>query len=151
MLSPQEEKELLENNNCPVHLKPCIPRKEDNYFFALSKYQKSLEEVLVKNPDFVQPSFRLNEVQGWIKSGLRDFSISRAFLDWGIPVPNDNKQTIYVWFDALLGYSLFFSYLQTYSSEARHLSLTTILEVRMQHCIMQELIVGGVLDHTFDV
>lgn len=100
----KDEKELLENNCCPMHLKPCVPRKEDNYFFALSKYQKSLEEVLLKNPQFVQPSFRLNEVQGWIKSGLRDFSISRAFLDWGIPVPNDNKQTIYVWFDALLGY-----------------------------------------------
>ncbi|OVA18319.1 Valyl/Leucyl/Isoleucyl-tRNA synthetase [Macleaya cordata] len=100
----KDEKELLENNCCPMHLKPCVPRKEDNYFFALSKYQKSLEEVLAHNPDFVQPSFRLNEVQSWIKSGLRDFSISRASVDWGIPVPNDKKQTIYVWFDALLGY-----------------------------------------------
>ncbi|PIA39024.1 hypothetical protein AQUCO_02700300v1 [Aquilegia coerulea] len=100
----KDEKELLENNSCPMHLKPCVARKEDNYFFALSKYQKSLEDVLIKNPDFVQPSSRLNEVQGWIKSGLRDFSISRALVEWGIPVPNDEKQTIYVWFDALLGY-----------------------------------------------
>ncbi|EOY18194.1 Methionyl-tRNA synthetase / methionine--tRNA ligase / MetRS (cpMetRS) [Theobroma cacao] len=100
----KDEKELLENNCCPTHLKPCVHRREDNYFFALSKYQKSLEETLAKNPDFVQPSYRLNEVQSWIKSGLRDFSISRASVDWGIPVPNDNKQTIYVWFDALLGY-----------------------------------------------
>ena len=46
-------------------------------------------------------------MQSWIKSGLRDFSISRAAVDWGIPVPNDNKQTIYVWFDALLGYCSF--------------------------------------------
>uniref|UniRef100_A0A1D1YY76 methionine--tRNA ligase n=2 Tax=Anthurium amnicola TaxID=1678845 RepID=A0A1D1YY76_9ARAE len=87
-----------------MHLKPCVKRKEDNYFFALSKYQKSLEELLTCNPNFVQPSFRLNEVQSWIKSGLRDFSISRASVEWGIPVPNDRKQTIYVWFDALLGY-----------------------------------------------
>eukprot|EP00262_Sarcandra_glabra_P020627 TRINITY_DN832_c0_g1_i1.p1 TRINITY_DN832_c0_g1~~TRINITY_DN832_c0_g1_i1.p1 ORF type:complete len:604 (-),score=80.16 TRINITY_DN832_c0_g1_i1:46-1857(-) len=100
----KDEKDLLENNCCPMHLKPCVPRKEDNYFFALSKYQKSLEEVLTHNPDFIQPSFRLNEVQSWIKSGLRDFSISRASVEWGIPLPNDDKQTVYVWFDALLGY-----------------------------------------------
>ncbi|KAI3995065.1 hypothetical protein MKX01_020837 [Papaver californicum] len=100
----KDEKEVLENNCCPMHLKPCEARKEDNYFFALSKYQKSLEEVLAHNPDFVQPSYRLNEVQSWVKSGLRDFSISRASVDWGIPVPSDEKQTIYVWFDALLGY-----------------------------------------------
>ncbi|XP_009357703.2 methionine--tRNA ligase, chloroplastic/mitochondrial [Pyrus x bretschneideri] len=100
----KDEKELLENNCCPTHLKPCVARKEDNYFFALSKYQKSLEETLATKPNFVQPSFRLNEVQGWVKNGLRDFSISRALVDWGIPVPNDSKQTIYVWFDALLGY-----------------------------------------------
>ncbi|KAF5742661.1 methionine--tRNA ligase mitochondrial [Tripterygium wilfordii] len=100
----KDEKELLENNCCPMHLKPCVQRKEENYFFALSKYQKSLEDILAQNPDFVQPSFRLNEVQNWVRSGLRDFSISRASVDWGIPVPNDSKQTIYVWFDALLGY-----------------------------------------------
>lgn len=100
----KDEKELLENECCPIHLRPCARRKEDNYFFALSKYQKQLEEILTENPDFVQPSFRLNEVQGWVKSGLRDFSISRASVNWGIPVPNDAKQTIYVWFDALLGY-----------------------------------------------
>ena len=59
----QDEKELLENNCCPTHLKPCDARKEDNYFFALSKYQKSLEETLATNPEFVQPPFRLNEVR----------------------------------------------------------------------------------------
>lgn len=100
----KDEKDLLENNCCPMHLKPCLQRREDNYFFALSKYKEPLEEFLTHNPDFVQPSFRLNEVQSWIKAGLRDFSISRASVEWGIPVPNDDKQTIYVWFDALLGY-----------------------------------------------
>ncbi|KAK9070520.1 hypothetical protein SSX86_010922 [Deinandra increscens subsp. villosa] len=100
----KDEKELLENNCCPMHLKPCVSRKEDNYFFALSKYQKKLEDILERNPDFVQPLYRLNEVQNWIKTGLKDFSISRASVDWGIRVPNDPKQTIYVWFDALLGY-----------------------------------------------
>ncbi|CAI0411355.1 unnamed protein product [Linum tenue] len=100
----KDEKELLENKCCPVHLKPCIQRKEENYFFALSKYQQKLEETLSSNPNFVQPSYRLNEVQSWIKGGLKDFSISRASVEWGIPVPNDKRQTIYVWFDALLGY-----------------------------------------------
>ncbi|XP_078430257.1 methionyl-tRNA synthetase / methionine-tRNA ligase / MetRS (cpMetRS) [Wolffia australiana] len=100
----KDEKELLENNCCPIHLKPCVKRIEDNYFFALSKYQKSLEEYLAENSNFVQPPFRLNEVQNWMKSGLRDFSISRASVEWGIPVPEDDRQTIYVWFDALLGY-----------------------------------------------
>ncbi|KAL4184463.1 hypothetical protein AMTRI_Chr10g1140 [Amborella trichopoda] len=100
----KDEKELLENNHCPMHLKPCLLRKENNYFFSLSKYQKPLEDILAAQSDFVQPPFRLNEVLGWVKNGLRDFSISRASVEWGIPVPNDNKQTIYVWFDALLGY-----------------------------------------------
>ncbi|KAL6526573.1 Methionine--tRNA ligase, chloroplastic/mitochondrial [Orobanche gracilis] len=100
----KDEKELLDNNCCPMHLNQCVRRKEVNYFFALSKYQKRLEQFLAENPEFVQPSFRLNEVQGWIKRGLRDFSISRASMNWGIPVPNDANQTIYVWFDALLGY-----------------------------------------------
>ncbi|XP_010669911.1 methionine--tRNA ligase, chloroplastic/mitochondrial [Beta vulgaris subsp. vulgaris] len=100
----KDKNELNEDDCCPIHLKPCIARKEDNYFFALSKYQKKLEDLLEQNPDFVQPSSRLNEVQGWVKTGLKDFSISRAAVDWGIRVPGDHKQTIYVWFDALLGY-----------------------------------------------
>ncbi|KAL2641423.1 hypothetical protein R1flu_009010 [Riccia fluitans] len=100
----KDEKELMENNCCPIHRKPCAERKEDNYFFALSKYQQAIDDLLTSNPDFVRPSFRMNEVQGWVKDGLRDFSISRAAVEWGIPVPTDPKQTIYVWFDALLGY-----------------------------------------------
>ncbi|CAM6034547.1 unnamed protein product [Sphagnum compactum] len=100
----KDEKELIEDHCCPIHRKTCELRKEDNYFFALSKYQQPLEELLSLNPDFVRPSFRMNEVQGWVKEGLRDFSISRAAVEWGIPVPSDPKQTIYVWFDALLGY-----------------------------------------------
>lgn len=97
-------KELLPRNLCPTHQKPCLSRKEDNYFFALSKYQERLEAFLDDNPNFVQPSERRNEVLGWVKSGLRDFSVSRANNDWGILVPRDESQTIYVWFDALVGY-----------------------------------------------
>ncbi|KAJ7516890.1 hypothetical protein O6H91_21G003200 [Diphasiastrum complanatum] len=100
----KDEKDLMEGNLCPIHRKPCLARKEDNYFFALTKYQKAIEELLTSNINFVQPSFRMNEVHGWVKDGLRDFSISRAAVEWGIPVPTDPEQTIYVWFDALLGY-----------------------------------------------
>ncbi|XP_031493212.1 methionine--tRNA ligase, chloroplastic/mitochondrial [Nymphaea colorata] len=100
----KDEKDLDEHHSCPIHLKPCVPRREENYFFALSKYQKRLEEYLEQNQQFVQPSYRLNEVRSWVEDGLRDFSISRASVEWGIPVPNDGDQTIYVWFDALLGY-----------------------------------------------
>uniref|UniRef100_A0A803N5T6 methionine--tRNA ligase n=1 Tax=Chenopodium quinoa TaxID=63459 RepID=A0A803N5T6_CHEQI len=87
----KDKNELNEDNCCPIHLKPCISRKEDNYFFALSKYQKKTGRSL-------------RAVQGWVKTGLKDFSISRAAVDWGIRVPGDPDQTIYVWFDALLGY-----------------------------------------------
>lgn len=100
----KDEKELLEGGVCAIHLKPCEERKEENYFFALSKYQERLEKFLEDNPDFVQPAKRRNEVLGWVRDGLRDFSVSRAHNDWGIPVPRDESQTIYVWFDALLGY-----------------------------------------------
>lgn len=63
------------------------------------------QELLEKEVQFVQPAARRNEVLGWVKSGLRDFSISRAAVAWGIPIPRDPSQTVYVWFDALLGYA----------------------------------------------
>lgn len=100
----KDEKDLLEDNICPTHMKTCSHRNEENYFFALSKYQKQLEEFLEREVDFVSPRERRNEVLGWVKSGLRDFSVSRANNPWGIPVPRDTSQTIYVWFDALIGY-----------------------------------------------
>ena len=98
------EKDLLEGNLCPTHKVKVQDYKEKNYFFALSKYEKKLLEYFDKNPDFVQPSYRKNEVLGWIKEGLRDFPISRRSVKWGIPIPVETSQTIYVWFDALLGY-----------------------------------------------
>jgi len=98
------EKEVLEGNLCPIHKLKVQEYKEKNDFFALSKYQDKLTDFLHKNPDFIQPVYRKNEVLGWIKEGLKDFPVSRQSVSWGIPVPNDTKQTIYVWFDALLGY-----------------------------------------------
>lgn len=100
----KDEGDMDADKTCPVHRKACSLRQEENWFFALSKYQAALEALLAERPDFVQPESRRNEVLGWVKEGLRDFSISRAAVAWGIPVPRDPRQTVYVWFDALNGY-----------------------------------------------
>ncbi|MEA5595808.1 methionine--tRNA ligase [Rivularia sp. UHCC 0363] len=101
----KEERELLEGNLCPIHTNKEVEwRDEENYFFKLSKYQMALEELYSSQPNFLQPESRRNEILNFIKGGLQDFSISRVNLEWGFPVPNDPKHTLYVWFDALLGY-----------------------------------------------
>ena len=76
---------------------------EENYFFKLSAFQHKLLE-LYANPDFVRPETRRNEVISFVRSGLRDLSISRSTFSWGIPVPDDPKHVIYVWLDALANY-----------------------------------------------
>ncbi|MEA5450395.1 methionine--tRNA ligase [Leptolyngbya sp. CCNP1308] len=101
----KEERDLLPNQHCAIHTnKPVEWRDESNYFFKLSKYQDQLEQLYAEQPDFIQPAARRNEVLSFVKRGLQDFSISRINLDWGFPVPTDPDQTLYVWFDALLGY-----------------------------------------------
>lgn len=101
----KEERDLLENNYCPLHPNKQVEwRDEQNYFFALSKYQNQLETLYKEKPDFIQPESRRNEVLSFVAQGLQDFSISRVNLDWGFPIPVDKNHTIYVWFDALLGY-----------------------------------------------
>jgi methionyl-tRNA synthetase len=101
----KEKKDLLEGNLCAIHTnKKAEWRDEQNYFFRLSKYQQELETLYQENPHFIQPESRRNEVVNFVKQGLQDFSISRINMDWGFPVPCDPSHTIYVWFDALLGY-----------------------------------------------
>lgn len=89
---------------CPVHKKPLENLKEESYFFRLRKYQKFLLELYEKNPDFISPIKRRNEIINRVKEGLKDFSISRTNFDWGVPLPFDKKHVAYVWFDALLNY-----------------------------------------------
>ncbi len=89
---------------CPDHLKTPDKIKEKNYFFKLSKYQKFLEEFYEKNPEFIQPADRFNEVKAFVKRGLEDFSISRETNKFGIKLPFDESQVTYVWFDALYNY-----------------------------------------------
>jgi methionyl-tRNA synthetase len=101
----KETRELTEDKHCLIHLnKKTEWRDEENYFFRLAKYQSQLEAIYTENPNFIQPETRRNEVLNFVNQGLKDFSISRVNVDWGFPLPNDPKQTIYVWFDALLGY-----------------------------------------------
>ncbi|PSO50843.1 MAG: methionine--tRNA ligase [Cyanobacteria bacterium SW_9_44_58] len=101
----KEKRELVNDGYCPIHInKKAEWRDEENYFFRLSNYQSQLETLYENHPEFIQPETRRNEVLNFIQQGLQDFSISRVNLDWGIEVPTDPKHTIYVWFDALLGY-----------------------------------------------
>jgi methionyl-tRNA synthetase len=98
------ESELEEGNRCPIHKIELELEREDNWFFRLSTFQEPLERLYAERPDFVIPQNRYNEALSFIKSGLRDLSLSRARLKWGVPVPWDESQVIYVWIDALLNY-----------------------------------------------
>lgn len=101
----KDEAELLEGGFCPLHPTKKVEWKdEENYFFRLSRYQEKLEALYAEQPEFIQPESRRNEVINFVKQGLRDFSISRPSVSWGIPFPADPGQTLYVWFDALINY-----------------------------------------------
>tara|TARA_Y100001970_G_C14257791_1_gene876897 strand:+ start:824 stop:2371 length:1548 start_codon:yes stop_codon:yes gene_type:complete len=102
----EEFKDIEDDNSekiCSVHKKKLEWKNEENLFFRLSNYQEYITE-LVNKKDFIRPESRKNEIIQFVNSGLRDFSISRINLDWGIPVPGYKGHTFYVWFDALLGY-----------------------------------------------
>ncbi len=97
----------LADGRCPLHPNKDLEIiEEENYFFRFSKYQKALLDLYEKNPDFVQPKERFNEIKAFVERGLQDFSISRLAekMPWGIPVPGDESQVMYVWFDALVNY-----------------------------------------------
>ncbi|MBN2135482.1 MAG: methionine--tRNA ligase [Acidobacteria bacterium] len=98
------EKELDENKNCPVHNTKPEWIKEENWFFRLSKYRDPLLEHIEKNPRFIRPEIRKNEIVNVLKEGLDDLSISRAGSTWGVQIPWDENSVTYVWFDALINY-----------------------------------------------
>lgn len=89
---------------CPVHKRRLEKLKEESYFFKLSKYEKFLLDYYKKNPQFILPKERENEIANRVKEGLDDFSISRTSFDWGIRFPLDSEHVVYVWFDALINY-----------------------------------------------
>ena len=98
------ERELGPGNTCPIHEIALEKVREENWFFRLSAFQAQLEGLYEERPDFVVPEFRRNEAVAFIKQGLEDVSLSRPNLKWGLPLPWDPEQRMYVWFDALLNY-----------------------------------------------
>ena len=94
----------LVDGKCPTCGSKVERLKEESYYFRLSKYQQPLRDFYKANPTFVQPDFRFNEVKTFVEAGLQDLSISRTSFQWGIPVPDDPKHVMYVWFDALTNY-----------------------------------------------
>ncbi len=98
------EKELLPGNLCPVHERPVERQREENVFFRLSRYQQPLLDWIDADPGCIQPESRRNEVRSFVTSGLRDLSVSRSSLSWGIPFPGHPGHTVYVWLDALTNY-----------------------------------------------
>jgi methionyl-tRNA synthetase len=100
-----EKNELNEKGECFEHPgKPLEEVSEENYFFKLSKYQNQIQELIEKDALKIYPEFRKNEILGFLKEGLQDISISRSnkrAKNWGVAVPNDSEQKMYVWFDAL--------------------------------------------------
>lgn len=89
---------------CPECGRPTETVQEENYFFKLSAFEDKLLRLYTEQPDFIRPETRRNEVMSFVRSGLRDLSVSRSTFSWGIPVPDDPKHVIYVWLDALSNY-----------------------------------------------
>lgn len=97
----------IEDGKCPIHPSMTLETlEEENYFFRFSKYQEPLLALYRARPDFVVPSTRLQEILSFVERGLTDFSVSRlaSKMPWGVPVPGDETQVMYVWFDALVNY-----------------------------------------------
>jgi methionyl-tRNA synthetase len=90
--------------NCPDCGRPTETVTEANFYFKLSAFQKPLLDWYAKHPDFIQPEARRNEVLSFVEGGLRDLSITRTSVRWGIPVPGEEPHVFYVWFDALTAY-----------------------------------------------
>jgi len=90
--------------DCPLCGRPAELISEENYFFRLSAYQQKLLDLYASKPQFIEPDFRLNEVKSFVEAGLKDVSISRKSIKWGIPWPDDPEHVFYVWYDALTSY-----------------------------------------------
>jgi len=104
--------------NCPTCGRPAELISEENYFFRLSAYKDRLLDLYKANPSFVQPDFRMNEVRSFVEGDLRDISISRKSIKWGIPWPGDPEHVFYVWYDALTSYMTAIGYGEGEDGEA---------------------------------
>jgi methionyl-tRNA synthetase len=104
------ESEIGPGNTCLIHEIPLERESQQNWFFRLSAFEDDLKRLYAERPDFVLPDFRYNEALSFIEGGLQDVSLSRPKLAWGVPLPWDTSQVMYVWFDALLNYYTALSY-----------------------------------------
>jgi len=104
---------------CPSCNRALERVSEENYFFRLSAYQEKLLAFYAENPDFIYPRERINEILAFVRGGLKDLSISRTSVEWGIPFPGDPDHTVYVWGDALMNYVSALGYLQSGSAAQR--------------------------------
>ncbi len=104
------EDDLLDGNRCPIHRRPVELLEEENYFFKLSEFTDRLLGWYQANPGAVTPESKRNEAVGLIRGGLRDISISRTSIQWGVPVPWDGDHVFYVWYDALINYATAIGY-----------------------------------------
>ena len=101
----EDEIETIDKKKIAISSKSTVEWvDEESYFFRLSKWEKPLLEFYKKNPNFLSPPSRKNEIISFVKSGLKDLSISRKSFSWGIKVPNNKDHVIYVWLDALTNY-----------------------------------------------
>ena len=136
------ESSAAEGNTCPDCKRPLTPMQEESYFFKASKYVPVLIEHYEKNLKGIIPQARYNEIMSFLRSGVRDQSVSRTTLSWGIPIPGDEKHVVYVWFDALINYASAMGYLddrvkfEKYWKEARHLVGKDIIRF---HCVIWPL------------
>ena len=136
------ESNVGEGNTCPDCKRTLIPMQEESYFFKASKYVPVLIEHYEKNLKGIIPQSRYNEILSFLRSGVRDQSVSRTTLKWGIPIPGDEKHVVYVWFDALINYASAIGYLydrvkfEKYWKEARHLVGKDIIRF---HCVIWPL------------
>jgi methionyl-tRNA synthetase len=133
------EDDLTPDGFCPIHEIKAEWIEERNWFFRLSAFQDDLLRLYDERPDLVLPDFRYNEARSFIAGGLRDFSLSRAGQPWGVPVPWDPEQVVYVWVDALINYLSALTYArpdedlrETFWPEVRHLLGKDILRF---HCV----------------
>ncbi len=133
------EAQMGEGQTCPDCHRPLTKMTEETYFFRLSKYAEPLLKFYEEHPDAIMTKKRYNEVVSFIKSGLRDQSISRTTLKWGIPLPGDEAHVIYVWFDALINYLSALDFpekggkWETYWPVVRHLVGKDIIRF---HCVI---------------
>jgi methionyl-tRNA synthetase len=134
------EKELVGDHACPIHERATEWRSEDNVFFRLAKYQDRLLRWIDENPQAIRPETRRNEVRAFVEQGLRDLSVSRSNLAWGIPFPGRSGQTVYVWLDALSNYVTALGFGGTPAEAERYERFWAPGEARRVHLIGKDIL-----------